>query len=125
MSRPAHTLAAACALVLSLAAPGHAASTKTKAHAVVGILQKVDGQTLIVQTSKGPESVVLTSDSRIHRGPATIDRSTLPTYTGQRVKVRYVDLNGQRQAQTVTLATTGSHPTDLPASSAAQRGTNK
>jgi hypothetical protein len=48
--------------------------------------------------------VTLVSGSRIHRGATTIQAADLSTYTGQRIKVRYVDRNGEKEAQSVTLA---------------------
>lgn len=123
MPRSVHTITAACAVILALAATSHAAPAKAKSHAVVGTLQKIEGQTLTVQTANGLEAVTLTSDSRAHRGATTIQLSALQTFTGQRVKVRYIDLNGHKQAQTVTVATV-SHVAD-PASAPAQKGTKK
>jgi hypothetical protein len=96
--------AAAFLSAAALAAPGSAMAARDKSHALVGTLQKVEGQSLIVQTPKGQEAVTLVSGSRIHRGAATIQAGDLSSYTGQRIKVRYVDRNGGKEAQTVTLA---------------------
>jgi hypothetical protein len=96
--------AAAFLSAAALAAPGYAMSPRDRAHALVGTLQKVEGQSITVQTPKGPEAVTLVSGSRIHRGATTIQAADLSTYTGQRIKVRYVDRNGEKEAQSVTLA---------------------
>jgi hypothetical protein len=104
MSGSYRTVAAAFVATLALAATSYAAPAKAKSHALVGTLQKVEGQAMTVQTSKGAETVMLVSSSKIHRGAATILAPSLPSYAGQRVKVRYVDSNGEKQAQTVTVS---------------------
>ena len=104
MSRSYRAVAAAFVATLMLATTSYAAPVKAKPHSLVGTLQKVDGQALTVQTPKGVETVMLVSSSKIHRGAATILAPSLPSYAGQRVKVRYVDSNGEKQAQTVTLS---------------------
>jgi len=104
MSRSYRTVVAAVVATLALATTGYAAPAKAKSHALVGTLQKVDGQAITVQTPKGVETVTLVSSSKIHRGAATILAPTLSTYAGQRVKVRYVDSNGEKQAQSVTVS---------------------
>ncbi len=105
MSRSSsRTAVAALVAALALAAPSYAAPAKATSHSIVGTLQKVAGQTLTVQTPKGVETVTLVSSSQIHRGAASIQAVTLSSYAGQRIKVRYVDSNGQKQAKSVTLA---------------------
>jgi hypothetical protein len=96
--------AAAFLSAVSLAAAPGYASPRDKPHALVGTLQKVEGQSITVQTAKGTEAVTLVSSSRIHRGATTIQVGDLSTYAGQKVKVRYVDHNGEKEAQSVTLA---------------------
>jgi hypothetical protein len=104
MLRTCRIAAAVCVATLALTATSFAATAKPKAHAVVGTLQKVEGQTITIETPKGAEAVLLLPTSRIHRGAETIQPANLPSYAGQRIKVRYVDRNGEKQAQTVTLA---------------------
>jgi hypothetical protein len=88
----------------SLASPGFAMSPREKAHAIVGTLQKVEGQSITVQTAKGVEAVTLVSNSRIQRGAKTIQVGELSSFAGEKVKVRYVDHNGEKEAQSVTVA---------------------
>ena len=104
MFRTSRIAAAVCVATFALATNGFAATAKPKAHAVVGTLQKVEGRTITVQTPKGAETVLIVSTSWIHRGAETIQPANLPSYAGERVKVRYVDQDGEKQAQTVTLA---------------------
>ena len=47
---------------------------------------------------------MLVSTSRIQRGATTVEAANLSSYTGQRIKVRYLDHNGGKEAQTVTLS---------------------
>lgn len=98
------TAVAALVAALALAAPSSATPAKATSHSIVGTLQKVEGQTLTVQTLKGAETVTLVRSSQIHRGAASVQASNLASYAGQRIKVRYVDSNGQKHATSVTLA---------------------
>ena len=95
------------ALVLAagtvIAAPLHA-----RGHALVGTLQKVDGQTLTIKTAKGTEDVTLAPSARIHEGSKTMTAADLNHQTGARVKVRYTEKSGQKQAQSVTVSPSGS-----------------
>ena len=104
MIRTYRIAVAACVATFALTTTGFAATVKPKAHAMVGTLQKVDGGIMTVQTPKGAESVRLVSGSWIHKGAQRIEPGSLPSYAGQRVKVRYVDRDGEKQAETVTLA---------------------
>jgi hypothetical protein len=59
---------------------------------------------MTIQTSSGPENVMLVSTSRILRGATAVPAANLTSYTGQSVKVRYIDHNGQKEAQMVTVS---------------------
>ena len=93
------------ALVLAagtvIAAPLHA-----RGHALVGTLQKVDGQTLTIKTAKGTEDVTLAPSARIHVGSKTMTAADLNHETGARVKIRYTEKSGQKQAQSVAVSAT-------------------
>jgi hypothetical protein len=82
-----------------------AAPAKPKVQSIVGTLQKVDGQTLTLRTSKGTEMVTLAPSARILQGSKSMAAADLSGETGSRVKVRYMNANGQKQAQSVTVAT--------------------
>jgi hypothetical protein len=101
-------IAVVCTAGLALAAsPANAAGAKTRvarAHALVGTLQKVDGQTLTIQTAKGTETVMLPATAHIMEKGKAIQASQLSQETGARVKVRYADKNGQHEAQYVTVS---------------------
>ena len=108
MARSIRLIAVAVVAVLALALPAFAAqakAAKAKTMTISGTLQKVDGQTLTVQTAKGPEMVMLGSTAQIRRGGKALAASDLGGESGSRVTVRYVENNGQKTAQSVTLAT--------------------
>jgi hypothetical protein len=105
--------AGACAVALALATVPVGAVGKTKAvkeHALVGTLAKVDGQTMTVKTSTGEQSVMLASATHITQNGKAIQVSQLSSDTGSRVKVRYTEANGQKQARVVTVSPASKDP---------------
>ena len=107
MARSYRLIAVAVVTVLALAMPAFAAQAKgakAKALTLSGTLQKVDGQTLTVQTPKGSETVMLTPAAQIRRAGKTLSASDLGGESGSRVTIRYMENNGQKMAQSVTLA---------------------
>jgi hypothetical protein len=108
MARSIRLIAVAVVATLALAMPAFAAQAKaakaTKTNTISGTLTKVDGQTLTVQTAKGPEMVMLGANSQIRRAGKTLSASDLGGESGSRVTVRYMENNGQKMAQSVTLA---------------------
>jgi hypothetical protein len=107
MSRSIRLMAVAVVAVLALAMPAFAAqakAAKAKTMTMSGTLQKVDGQTLTVQTPKGPETVMLGASAQIRRAGKTVTPSELGSDSGSRVTIRYMENNGQKMAQSVTLA---------------------
>jgi hypothetical protein len=96
-------ITAVVALVIAVAAVS-AAPLHARGHALVGTLQKVDGQTLTIQTSKGPENVTVAPSAKIHVGSKTMTVADLNKETGSRVKVRYTEKSGQKQAQSVMVS---------------------
>jgi hypothetical protein len=108
MTRSYRSIAVALVAVLALAMPAFAAQAKTakaaKTMTLSGTLQKVDGQTLTVQTTKGAETVMLAPTAQIRRSGKTLSASDLGGESGSRVTIRYMENNGQKMAQSVTLA---------------------
>ena len=99
------SIAAALAVTVALAGVAFAAPKgKTAEHSVVGTLQKVDGQTITVKTSKGDETFNVSPTAQIRHNSATVALSNLGAQTGSRVKVRYSEANGQKQADSVTVS---------------------
>lgn len=112
MFRIQRMLAAVSIVAITLAGSTlSAATTKAKTASLVGTLQKVDGQTLTVQTSKGTETVTLAPNAHIVHGSKTVAASDLSSATGSRVKVRYMTSNGQKQAEAVTVSAAKPAPT--------------
>ena len=95
------------------AAPAQATRTQQSApkaaaaatHSLTGTLEKYDasGNTIVVNTGKGTETLSLASDSSIRMGAARVAPADLTAHTGQRVKVRYSETNGQKMVQTLQL----------------------
>jgi hypothetical protein len=107
MARSMRLIAVAVVAVLALAIPAFAAQAKTdkaKTMTLSGTLQKVDGQTLTVQTAKGSETVMLTPTAQIRRAGKSVAATDLGGESGSRVTIRYTENNGQKLAQSVTLA---------------------
>lgn len=113
-------LAAAAVLVAgsTYAAPAQAAKTTTKqasakttaapkpkAHSVVGTLDKYDSgaNSIVVNTGKGTETLSLSSTSAVRMGAKTMTAADLSSHTGDHVKVRYSESNGQRTVQSVQI----------------------
>jgi len=78
---------------------------KPKAHSVVGTLDKYDSgaNSIVVNTGKGTETLSLSSTSAVRMGAKTMSAADLSSHTGDRVKVRYSELNGQRTVQSVQI----------------------
>ena len=95
-------IAVAMVAVLALAMPAFAAQTKAataKTMTISGTLQKVDGQTLTVQTPKGSETVMMEANAQIRRAGKTLPISDLGSESGSRVTIRYMENNGQKMAR--------------------------
>jgi hypothetical protein len=78
---------------------------KPKAHSVVGTLDKYDSgaNTIVVNTGKGTETLSLSSTSSVRMGAKTMSAADLSSHTGDHVKVRYSESNGQRTVQSVQI----------------------
>ena len=81
------------------------AAPKPKAHSVVGTLDKYDSgaNSIVVNTGKGTETLSLSSTSAVRMGAKTMAAADLSSHTGDRVKVRYSEANGQRTVQSVQI----------------------
>jgi len=104
MFRSYRSLAIALIAVIALAGASLSAAAKAKSASITGTLQKVDGQTLTIQTAKGAETVMLAPTAKIRQGSKTLTASDLTSDTGARVKVTYTSANGQKQAQMVSVS---------------------
>src|SRR5258705_7448919 len=105
--RSIRLIAVAVVAVFALAMPAFAAqakAVKAKTLTISGTLQKVDGQTLTVQTPKGAETVMLAPTAQIRRAGKTVTASDLGGESGSRVTIRYIGKKCQKIAQSVTLA---------------------
>jgi len=121
MARSYRLIAVAVVAVLALAMPAIAAqakAAKAKTMTISGTLQKVDGQTLTVQTPKGSEMVMLAPAAQIRRAGKTLSASDLGGESGSRVTIRYMESDGHRMAQSVTLAAVKAAPAAKAAATA-------
>ena len=100
------------------ATTGTTSAPKAKSHSVVGTLDKYDSgaNSIVVNTGKATETVMLTASSSVHMGASTISASELASHTGQKVKVHYTEANGQRTAQSVQVEAAQAHSSTKPAS---------
>ena len=82
-----------------------AAAPKAKASSVTGTLDKYDSgaNTIVVNTSKGTETLTLSSTSAVRMGAKKMTAADLSAHSGDRVKVRYTDQNGTKTVQSVQL----------------------
>ena len=87
------------------AAAKTAAAPKPKAHSVVGTLDKYDSgaNSIVVNTGKGTETLSLSSTSAVRMGAKTMTAADLSSHTGDHIKVRYSESNGQRTVQSVQI----------------------
>jgi hypothetical protein len=100
---------AICVASSAFAAPalGQAKSSTAKAssatHSVAGKLEKYDpsANSIVINTGKGTETLMLASASSIRMGAATLTPADLTAHAGAQVKVRYTEANGQRMVQTL------------------------
>ena len=107
-------LAAITVTALTVVAAGAtitAAPLHSRGHAIVGTLQKVDGQTLTIQTAKGKENVTVSSSAKIREGSKTMTVADLSKEAGARVKIRYTEKGGQKEAESVTVSPPSSSQT--------------
>jgi len=130
MARSFRLITVAVVAVFALAMPAFAAqakAAKAKTMTISGTLQKVDGQTLTVQTPKGSETVMLAPNAQIRRAGKTLSTGDLGGASGSRVTIRYMENNGQKMAQSVTLAAPKSEGKKVASASPAPaaKGTKK
>ena len=122
--------AVAVVAALALSMPAFAAQAKpaakpakaAKTMTVSGTLQKVEGQDLTIQTTKGTEDVMLAPDAKIRRAGKTLTTSDLSGASGSRVTVRYKEDNGHKMAESVTLAPAKAAPKQVASTA---KGTKK
>jgi hypothetical protein len=107
MTRLSRSIAAAAVAAFALAGASSASAApvpRLRNHSIIGTLEKVDGSNLTVKTKKGSETVTLASNAVVRQGAKVISASDLSSDTGNRVKVRYTERNGQKAAQSVVVS---------------------
>lgn len=78
----------------------------------VGTLEQVDAATqhITIATSAGRLAFRVQSGATIRQGSKTIKPSELPAHKGERVKVRYREIRGERNANWIVLAVPARRP---------------
>jgi len=97
-SSPAHTKPAAMTTTASKA------KSSNSSHSAMGTIEKYDANTLTLKTSSGNEQFALASSVRLRNGSKPIKADDLSSLTGRRAKVRYIESNGQRTAESVMVS---------------------
>jgi hypothetical protein len=89
------------------------AVTRSPERSVVGTLESVDPKTMqiVVSSASGTQTLHLRSSVTIRQGSKMLKASELPAHRGERVKVRYRESGGLRQAEWIVLASPAArHP---------------
>jgi hypothetical protein len=97
----------------ALAAPVPlSAAQRPPERSVVGTLDRVDGAAIefVVNSISGRQTFRLQPGATIRQGSKTIKPAELAAHKGERVKVRYRESGGVRQAEYVVLATPAPRP---------------
>ena len=89
--------------VTAAAANGQNSPAKLSA---TGTIQRVDGsaRTLTLRTSHGDQIFTLSDRTRMQRGARPVSIADLATWSGIRAKVRYVEADGVRRADSVMVS---------------------
>lgn len=101
-SKPAQTRPAATST--SNTAKANAPARANASRSAMGTIEKYDANTLTLKTSSGEEQFTLASSARVRSGSHTIKADQLSSLAGQRAKVRYTEVNGQRTAESVMVS---------------------
>jgi hypothetical protein len=91
--------------------PLGASSPQPPERSMVGTLEQVDDQAteFVVKTTNGQQRFVLLNGATIRQGSKTIKATELASHKGERVKVRYRELSGERRAEWIVVASPPSH----------------
>jgi hypothetical protein len=103
LARPPRTAPATVPVTL---APVTALAAQPPERSIVGTLDAVDAKTMqiVVLSASGKQTLHVQSGATIRQGSKTIKPTELPAHKGERVKVRYRDAGGVRQAEWIVLA---------------------
>jgi hypothetical protein len=92
-------------------APVVPAQSQPPERSVVGTLDAIDVKTMqiVVGSASGKQTLHVQSGATIRQGSKTIKPAELPAHKGERVKVRYRESGGVRQAEWIVLASPPPH----------------
>lgn len=103
-STPTKTAAVSTSSSTAKSSKGSSAS-----HSAMGTIEKYDANMLTLKTSSGEEQFTVASSAHVRDGSKTIKADQLSSLTGQKAKVRYVESNGQRTAESVMVSSGSQH----------------
>jgi hypothetical protein len=88
-----------------------AAAVQPPERSVVGTLDAVDGKTMqiVVSSAAGKQTLHVAAGATIRQGSKTVKPSELASHKGERIKVRYRESGGVRQAEWIVLASPPAH----------------
>jgi hypothetical protein len=78
-------------------------------HSAMGTIEKYDANMLTLKTASGEEQFTLASSAHLRNGSKSIKADELSSLTGQKAKVRYIESNGQRTAESVMVSSGSQH----------------
>lgn len=93
------------------------AQEESRAQSMIGTLRTVSGQTLTVETKTRTETFTLVPTAKLRIGAKMVSPTDLVGHTGSRVKVRYTDEGGRKQARSVTVSSESRPAQRTPATS--------
>lgn len=103
-SKPASSAQAPSKTPAVTSAPTAKTKTSTSNHEAVGTIEKYDANMLTLKTSSGDQQFALASSAKVHNGSKIIKADELASLTGQRAKVHYTEVKGQRTAESVMVS---------------------
>ena len=103
---------------------GRAAPLASPSQSATGTIARVDGatHTLTVTVGHREETFLVSDDTHLRKGPEVVVFTDLAAWNGVRVKIRYVDEDGVRRAQSVMVSRDRRTTQDLSGSPPAASG---
>jgi len=122
---PRHVGAILIGTALAAGTPGRASPvTSSPSQSATGTIARVDGAThrLTLTIAHREETFLVSDDTHLRKGAEVVVLADLAGWNGVRVKVRYVDEDGIRRAQSVMVSRDRRTTQDLSGSAPAASG---
>ncbi|MGE5815699.1 MAG: hypothetical protein ACM36C_14520 [Acidobacteriota bacterium] len=108
-SKPASSSTPTKTAAVSTSSTAKSSKASSASHSAMGTIEKYDANMLTLKTSSGEEQFMVASSAHVRDGSKTIKADQLSSLTGQKAKVRYVESNGQRTAESVMVSSGSEH----------------